>query len=327
MLSPATLRDWVDRHAPVSPTPARPLLLAVSGGCDSMTLWRLIHDTGLPYAISHVAYGLRPEQNPAELALLRATAAQRAVALYVDEAPLASGPSVQARARAARRAFWRQRLCDHAALVLAHHADDQAETILMRLTRGSGPVGLTGMRAVEGSVLRPLLGVSAAEIRAFAKTQGVAFVDDRSNASHAYARNRFRHLVIPPLVAAEPRALEGISHSVLQQAELVAFAQGQWQALLARARLAAKPLPPGSDEVIAGPFDRAVLAETQGLGAGLGLWLVKRGFSPARITDIGAGVGDGQPRRRGFYNNDRSEAVVIAGQRVWLQRNSSGEHP
>lgn len=189
-----------------TPTVGERLALAVSGGPDSMAMLALA-DAAFPGAVTAatVDHGLRAAAAD-EAALVAAACAGRDISHHVlrPERPI-TGASIQGRARDARYAL----LLDWAleteatALLTAHHAEDQAETFLMRAARGSGVAGLAGIRsrrdltAPDGrklALLRPLLGWRRAELRAIAGAAG-AFVDDPSNTDPAHDRSRFRELL------------------------------------------------------------------------------------------------------------------------------------
>lgn len=177
----------------------RGLGLAVSGGPDSLALLLLAH-AALPgrIAVASIDHGLRPEA-AGEVALVEAVAQARGIPFTALSVTLAPG-NVPARAREARYAA----LADWAAnmglgaLATAHHADDQAETLVMRLNRGSGLAGLAGVRPrgrIEGSdvpLLRPLLGWRKAELAALVAAAGIVPAEDPTNADPAYDRARMR---------------------------------------------------------------------------------------------------------------------------------------
>lgn len=178
------------------------LLLAVSGGPDSLALLLLAVGLAGGVVCATVDHGLRPEA-AAEAAMVGRICADLGVphtTLHPDP-PLVPGGNVQARARAARY----DALAAHArttgctAILTAHHADDQAETLLMRASRGSGVDGLAGVRAAgrwnDTPVLRPLLGWRRAELVAIVEVAGLAAVDDSSNRDPAHDRSRFRALI------------------------------------------------------------------------------------------------------------------------------------
>lgn len=178
------------------------LLLAVSGGPDSMAMLTLARAAGIAgLHVATVDHRLR-----AEAAAEAAMVADHCAAIHVPHATLVpampiTGASVQAAARQARYAL----LADHArmlgvaAVATAHHVDDQAETFLMRAARGSGIAGLSGVRArgtIDGvTVARPLLDWRRAELRAIVRRADVPFVDDPSNHDPAHDRTRFRRLL------------------------------------------------------------------------------------------------------------------------------------
>lgn len=176
-----------------------PLGLAVSGGPDSIALLLLAH-AALPgqIAIASIDHGLRPEA-AGEIALVERIAAERGIPFTPLAVTLAPG-NVQARAREARYnalSQWAQAE-GLGAVATAHHADDQAETLLMRLNRGSGLAGLAGVRAasqIEGStvrLLRPLLGWRKAELGALVAAAGITPASDPSNTNLDFERVRMR---------------------------------------------------------------------------------------------------------------------------------------
>jgi tRNA(Ile)-lysidine synthase len=180
-------------------TRAGRLGLAVSGGPDSLALLLLAHAV-LPerLAVASVDHGLRPEA-AGEVALVERVARERGIPFTPLKVTLGPG-NTQARAREARYAAlagWAQaeRL---GAVATAHHADDQAETLLMRLNRGSGLAGLAGVRAAtridgtEVTLLRPLLGWRKSELAAVVAAEGLVAADDPSNADPTFDRARLR---------------------------------------------------------------------------------------------------------------------------------------
>jgi tRNA(Ile)-lysidine synthase len=206
------------------------VLVAVSGGLDSSVLLHVLaglrDPLGLTLAVGHVNHGLRGEASEADE---RAVAAQAAaLGLPFASERVAPGerqtgvssrlrPTLQEAARSLRRAAlarMRVRLgCDHVAT--AHHADDQAETVLMRLVRGCGPDSLGGIpdRSIDGVVIRPLLGIPRADLEAFAREHAIGFQEDASNADLRYTRNRLRATVLPTLARDfNPRLLRAIGN-------------------------------------------------------------------------------------------------------------------
>lgn len=198
-------RDFDTLHARAAGAPSAgkaPVALAVSGGADSMAML-LLAAAAFPGRVSAatVDHGLRPE-GAAEAAMVAGVCAMLGVphATLSPAAPIA-GSSVQKQAREARYralAAWTERI-EAAALLTAHHADDQAETLLMRLSRASGVAGLSGVRPwrFEGDrlVLRPLLGWRRVELREIVAAAGAPWAEDPSNADPRHDRTRFRTLL------------------------------------------------------------------------------------------------------------------------------------
>lgn len=173
-------------------------LLAVSGGPDSMALLALAADT-MPGRIeaATVDHALRPE-SAEEAAMVADVAHGLGVAHHtLTVGAIDAARNLQAQARAARYDALDE-LRSQLALdwvVTAHHADDQVETLWMRLDRGSGVAGLSGIRARNGRVLRPLLGVRKADLVAFAEQAKLPFVTDLSNADPRHDRARVRKMI------------------------------------------------------------------------------------------------------------------------------------
>ena len=196
-------------------------VVAVSGGVDSMVLLDslalLRPRLDIRPHVVHVHHGLRGKAADRDAALVVAEAARRGLGVTVtrlDPAGRPRGTSTQVWAREARYASLeavRHRV--KAAWVLtAHTLEDQAETLLLNLLRGTGPRGLAGIPASRDQILRPLLGVSRAEIEGYATVHQVPFREDASNASDRYRRNRIRHQLLP-LLAKEynPRIVESLA--------------------------------------------------------------------------------------------------------------------
>lgn len=185
-----------------------PVLVAVSGGVDSVVLLDLLVRTrarhGLTPVVAHVDHGIHPE-SAAVARAVEARARQLGLRCVTGELHLGAGTS-ETRARAARlRWLEATRRAEGArCILLAHHADDQAETVLMRLLKGSGPAGLAGMPARRGRVVRPLLGVSRAVILRYAERRGLAWWDDPANRDARHLRSWIRTDLLPRLEATVP---------------------------------------------------------------------------------------------------------------------------
>jgi tRNA(Ile)-lysidine synthase len=234
-------RDLIDRfrrdlQALTGAAPER-LAVAVSGGPDSLALLLLAHAAAPGQVVAAtVDHRLRPE-NAEEARLAARVCASLGVphAILSADAPPA-GASVQALARALRYrllAGWAQG-CGALFLATAHHVDDQAETVLMRLARGAGVAGLSGVRPArpEGEVtlVRPLLGWRRSELAPIVEGAGVVPVDDPSNRSGAYDRTAFRVLLDGNGILSSPRIAAAASHLREAEEALAWAADREWQA-------------------------------------------------------------------------------------------------
>lgn len=180
------------------PADAR-IALAFSGGRDSVALFDLLSCAKADFFAVHVEHGIRGEDSLRDAEAAREFCAARGVecrVFHVDAPDLAASRrlTVEQAARELRYGVFKRLLaageCDFVAL--AHHADDQTETVLMRILRGTGIKGLRGMSEVSGAYIRPLLGVSRAEIDAYVSERGLAYVEDETNSDESYTRNFLR---------------------------------------------------------------------------------------------------------------------------------------
>lgn len=198
--------------------PGSNILLAVSGGIDSMVMLHLFHVLSAAWkmelSVVHVNHHLRGEESDEDERFVKDAAASLNLPFAVYHLDVASYQathklSKQEAARELRyQAFETARVSAGAdALATAHHADDNAETVLMNALRGAGIRGLSGipLRREHGSVIRPLLWASKREITEYAAQKSIQYREDSSNASMAYTRNALRHVVLP--------GLETLSHS------------------------------------------------------------------------------------------------------------------
>jgi tRNA(Ile)-lysidine synthase len=185
------------------------LIVGVSGGVDSMVLLHLLNACreafDLSLVVAHVNHGLRPAESEKEAELVQKQAARFGLPFEygefrVREFQKRGGLSPQDAARRIRFRFFYHLLEKYHAqkIALGHHADDQVETVLLRLIRGAGLQGLKGMLPIrEGKVIRPLLGVWEEKIRSFAAEEKIPFLTDSSNLKKDYLRNRIRLALIP----------------------------------------------------------------------------------------------------------------------------------
>jgi len=192
------------------------LLLAISGGVDSMTLLHLMrHSTlGCPFAVAHVNFSLRPGDCDQDEALVRASCEDAGIPFYTkkfDTRAYAAkeGVSIEMAARELRYNWFSALMQEHGygSLLVAHNQNDSAETMLLNMLRGTGLKGLCGIRKVNGSILRPMLAFSRAEIEAYAAAQGIAYREDVTNSDVEISRNRLRHNVFPEFEKINPSFL------------------------------------------------------------------------------------------------------------------------
>jgi tRNA(Ile)-lysidine synthase len=192
------------------------LLIAYSGGLDSTVLLHAIKQVapGLQIRISamHVNHGISPHAK-AWADHCTHTCAEWEIPLQTCQISLgqSSGEGLEALARKARR----EALLQHAAdwIAMAHHANDQAETLLHNLLRGAGPRGAAGIPERRGRVLRPWLQVPRSVLLEYAQVQHLSWIEDESNSDCRYTRNYLRHNVIPVLAQRFPRVIEQLAAS------------------------------------------------------------------------------------------------------------------
>jgi tRNA(Ile)-lysidine synthase len=190
--------------------PPGPLVVAVSGGADSTALLLLLSDLapelGLDLHVAHFDHRLRPRASAKDAQFVADLAQSRGATIRIGRADVP--PKSEDEARELRYAFLRRAAADVGATRIAtgHTRDDQAETVLLHATRGSGLAGLAGMRPLRDDIVRPLLAIGRAETIAICKDQRVEPREDRSNSDPKYARNRIRHKVLPELERINPQA-------------------------------------------------------------------------------------------------------------------------
>jgi tRNA(Ile)-lysidine synthase len=194
------------------------LIVAVSGGPDSMALLHLLWEArerlGVTLEVAGVDHGLRPEA-ARELDIVEARASALDLPflrLPVDVAGQRRGGSLQDAARRARLGALEALAATRGAqrIALGHQADDQAETVLFRIVRGTGLAGLQGIPYSRGPFIRPLLDVRRAEILRYLHRRSIPFVTDPSNADLRFSRARIRHRVLPLLAEENPRLVEAL---------------------------------------------------------------------------------------------------------------------
>ena len=203
----AGLKDMLPRGSRV--------LCAVSGGADSMCLLHLLwtnrQELGIELAAAHYEHGLRGAESLRDAGFVEQWCRQMGIRCVVGHGDVPAyakerGLGAEEAARELRYAFLERTAAELncGRIATAHHADDNAETILFNLTRGSGAAGLRGIPPVRGEIVRPLLPYTRAQIEAYLAENHVEHVEDSTNGSDGYSRNLIRHRVMPVLKEINP---------------------------------------------------------------------------------------------------------------------------
>ncbi len=188
-----------------------PILIACSGGVDSMVLVDVLLKLNYKIAIAHCNFQLRANESDEDEKFIIEFAKENNVPFYVIKFDTKAykqnnDVSTQMAARTLRYEWFEKIRKENGyhVIVTAHHLDDQLETILFNITKGTGIKGLTGIQAKNGCVIRPLLEISKHQILEYAMDNKIAFREDSSNASDDYQRNLIRHQVVPKLQKINP---------------------------------------------------------------------------------------------------------------------------
>ena len=206
--------------------PGQQWLLTVSGGLDSVVLTHLCVQAGIDGPIAHCNFQLRAAESERDEAFVRALAERYGRPFYVERFDTSAYAaqrkvSVQVAARELRYRWFRSFLgTPVTAIATAHHLDDNIETMLMNLVKGTGAAGLRGMLPLQEQIVRPLLFATREELEAYATAQGLAHVEDSSNATDKYTRNFFRHRVIPLLEERYPDVRQNLASNLARFRDL-----------------------------------------------------------------------------------------------------------
>lgn len=194
------------------------VLVAVSGGLDSVVLCHLLKEAGQNISIAHVNYGLRGIESDLDEAFVETLAKKLSSTFYLKKIDAKSEiynatRGVQEVARDIRYRWFSELIVEHkiSFLLTAHHKNDQAETMLHQFLRGGFLSALRGMKSINGNVVRPLLSFSREEILSYAKLHGIAWREDASNSSKIYTRNKIRHEVLPILESLNPALVDSLA--------------------------------------------------------------------------------------------------------------------
>ena len=206
--------------------PTDRLLLAVSGGVDSIVLCELCRNAGFTFEIAHANFQLRGEDSVLDECFVKGVAERLRVPYHMKKFDTTAYAeinkvSVQVAARQLRYAWFNELLENGPAYVLtAHHADDNIETLLMNFFRGTGISGLKGIPVKNNRIVRPLLFASKKEITDYAKEKKLSWREDISNSSDKYSRNYFRNAILPMVYKIYPEAEGNLSDNITRFAEI-----------------------------------------------------------------------------------------------------------
>lgn len=209
------LSEFIRRYALISPGDR--VVCAVSGGADSVALlfamYLLRERLGITLEAAHFNHRLRGEESDADEAFMKEFCDRYEIPLHLGSGEILPGKKgLEAAAREARYAFLRSL---PGKIATAHTADDNAETVLLHLVRGTGLKGLGGIAPVNGKVIRPMLTVTRREVEAFLEEYALPHREDSTNATDLFLRNRIRRKVMPLLIQENPSLAETMSAMAL----------------------------------------------------------------------------------------------------------------
>ena len=207
------VRTYIDREIGLDSNAL--ILIALSGGADSTALLLVMKELGYTLQALHCNFHLRGDESDRDQHFVEELCKEQNVPLSVrhfqtEEVAKERGISIEMAARDLRYDWFREEMKARKAfcIAVAHHRDDQAETMLLNLLRGTGLRGLAGMQAKHEGIIRPLLCLSRAEILQYLESRGQSFVTDSTNSERTYLRNHLRLDVIPLLQSINPAAIE-----------------------------------------------------------------------------------------------------------------------
>ena len=214
--------------------PSKKFLLAVSGGADSAVLSHLFRVSGFEFQIAHVNYHFRGEDSNLDQKVVEDFCKKNNIKFHlkdVSEEEKSQMKSLQNWAREVRYDFFFNLLEKENLdfIVTAHHLNDELETFIINLSRGSGIKGLSGIPKNENRILRPFLTFSKSEIYAFAEENNIDFREDKSNQKDDYLRNKIRNKIVPKITEIFPNFLEQFGESIVYLATVNQFFQEEIQ--------------------------------------------------------------------------------------------------
>ncbi len=203
------------------------ILLAVSGGIDSMVMAHLFIRAGIESGIAHCNFSLRGTESDLDEDFVREFSLMNRIPFHTTrfstrDFAAQKGISVQMAARELRYEWFEKVRKENRYnfIAVAHNLNDNIETLLINLSRGTGLMGLTGMKPLNNTIIRPLLFATRDRIAAYSAENGVGFREDRSNAETKYTRNKIRHLVIPVLKEINPSIEDTLTETARRLSEI-----------------------------------------------------------------------------------------------------------
>lgn len=274
----------------------KPTIVALSGGADSVALLWTLKQSGRTCIAAHCNFGLRGDESNRDQTFVKNLCHRLGVPLHIKHFEAAaeaakSGESIEMVCRRLRYEWFEElrKTVGAETIAVGHNRDDQVETFFLNLIRGSGSHGLRGMRSQRGHIERPLLGMWRSEIEALLKRERLHHIEDSSNATDQYTRNRIRHHVLPALKAVSADALDGILRSMdilADEDERLERAGDLWRKLRAK----------GFNPTVAKNIENAILQNLSGkvfIDEDGKKWLVNRGeLLPADESEGGVYQGE-----------------------------------
>jgi tRNA(Ile)-lysidine synthase len=282
--------------------PSEKILLAVSGGIDSMVMWKLFDDSRFDYSVIHCNFQLRGDDSDNDELMVRRIAAERGIKLFVkkfDTREYASltGISIEMAARELRYAWFEEiRMAENIHFIAtAHHLDDLLETFFINLVRKTGIKGLSGFRPKSGYIIRPMLFTNRDGIVEWANRHNIEFRTDTTNSEIIFQRNYIRHHVIPGLEKLNPAFRNNLTATMANLRDVEEFYMTEVTRQIKKISPGESPFP----EILVSsllklPHPRQVLFE----------WMSKYGFNPATSNQVFDNL-DGEPGRQFFSKTHR----------------------
>lgn len=305
-----TVHAYIEQNKLLNPDGK--VIVALSGGADSVALLHILLSLHYECMAAHCNFHLRGEESERDEQFVRSLCGEWRVPLHVRQFDTeayarANRLSIEMAARDLRYAWFRELAAREQAqaVAVAHHADDQAETVLMNLVRGAGLRGMCGMPVRNGLVVRPLLCCTRKSIEDYLRTKQIPFVTDSTNTQTDYKRNKFRHIVLPMLEQINP----GIRQTLAEERDHFAGYRQMVQAYMeqAAARLVHQTdgrLHIDTAGLLREPAPETVLYEL----------LLPYGFNATQARQLHAAL-DGTPGKRfesptHYAIKDRAEIII-----------------